>query len=43
MNSTHLKVNWPFGWAGGEKSLACISETVMCRKLIRGRDIGQGV
>ena len=30
------------GWAGGGKKfcLACISETVRCRKLIRGKDIG---
>ena len=31
------------GWAGGQREnvcLACISETVRCRKLMLGRDIG---
>ena len=30
------------GWAGGGKRVCpgCISETVRCRKLILGRDIG---
>ena len=31
------------GWAGGWREIvcpACISETVRCRKLILGRDIG---
>ena len=30
------------GWAGGRKRVCpgCISETVRCRKLILGRDIG---
>ena len=31
------------GWAGGQREEvcpACISETVRCRKLILGRDIG---
>ena len=34
------------GWVGGQQEkvcLACISETVWCRKWIRGRDIGWGV
>ena len=34
------------GWAGGRREivcLGCISETVMCRKFILGRDIGWGV
>ena len=33
------------GWAGGRRDKVCpgcISETVRCRKLILGRDIGQG-
>ena len=32
----------PSGWAGGGKRVCpgCISETVRCRKLILGRDIG---
>ena len=32
-----------FGWAGGRREIVCpgcISETVRCRKLILGRDIG---
>ena len=34
---------WIGGWAGGRREKvcpACISETVRCRKLILGRDIG---
>ena len=34
------------GWTGGRREIVCpgcISETVRCRKLIRGRDIGLGV
>ena len=31
---------WAGGWVGGKVSLGCISETVRCRKLILGRDIG---
>ena len=34
------------GWVGGRvagKSLDCISKTIRCRKLILGRDFGQGV
>ena len=33
------------GWVGGRQEkvcLGCISETVRCRKLILGRDIGWG-
>ena len=33
----------PGGWAGGRREIVCpgcISETVRCRKLILGRDIG---
>ena len=36
---------WVYGWVGmwQEKDcLGCISETVRCRKLILGRDIGWG-
>ena len=28
------------GWAAGKVCPACISETVRCRKLVLGRDIG---
>ena len=31
------------GWAAGKVCPACMSETVRCRKLILGRDIGYGV
>ena len=34
---------WAGGWVGGRRGkvcLGCISETVRCRKLILGRDIG---
>ena len=34
---------YPTGWAGGQREevcTACISETISCRKLILGRDIG---
>ena len=32
----------PGGWVGGRKKVcpSCVSETVKCRKLIHGRDIG---
>ena len=34
------------GWVGGQREKVCpgcISETIRCRKLILGRDIGQEV
>ena len=33
------------GWTGGREKVCpgCISETVRCRKLMLGRDIGKGV
>ena len=34
---------WAGGWVGGRREIVCpgcISETVRCRKLILGRDIG---
>ena len=31
------------GWMGGYSCPGCISETVRCRKLILGGDIGYGV
>ena len=33
---------WVGGWASGKVCLACISETVRCRKLILGRTLVRG-